>query len=477
MKKVIFSVSLCLLAAVLAVAFVIAKPYTAQHTQAASAPPPTQHAIPLTQTTIVPLSAPAVRTSSHIPDGASDPSTMIMNPVYTESGQQIYMSKETGLLCTQDGKAIMDKTNSSITKFDMETQEYTNGANQKLSIYLNSFLDRHYLRSGGTYVTEINLNREIFLINLRTNSGTMAIYTYREKVDHGWQVIFQPGKWFNTEYRYYDMNGRLIDNRHIAEWDTATFARAMTGNIIFFAVTGGIGFFGQLIFGNADNFGVPFVKVLDRTTLANLLEELKHATIHPYDMVDGIVTEDGAPIYIRPTTNQCVDRFNFPLFSIENGLPVLLYDEVIVTSNLQGVPVQNGILRGVVSVWQLLESGTDFYMATIPTPFGAMDAVVFNLSNDRYNPNWILPNGESADGIIKDMELGTSLDGDSWSDFFGGLGGFFNGLLGWVWLVIFILIIIFIGIPCLPIIVEIFKAIFRIILAPFKWLAKKAGGQ
>ena len=84
-------------------------------------------------------------------------------------------------------------------------------------------------------------------------------------------------------------------------------------------------------------------------------------------------------------------------------------------------------------------------MATIPTPFGAMDAVVFNLSKDIKNPNWILPNGDNADGIIKDMSLGKSLDGDPWSDFFGGLGGFFDGLLGWVWLVIFILIIIFIN--------------------------------
>jgi len=39
----------------------------------------------------------------------------------------------------------------------------------------------------------------------------------------------------------------------------------------------------------------------------------------PYDTVEGILTEDGAPIYIRPTTKQCVDRFNFPLFSVENG--------------------------------------------------------------------------------------------------------------------------------------------------------------
>jgi len=476
MKKVFTFSMVVALAVVLAVTIPLATANQKVQIQAASTTTQTK-AIPLSQTSfdIMQLSAP-VQTSWE-PDGASDPSTTILNPVYTETGKQIYMSKETGLLCTQDGKAVMDKTNSSITKFDMETQEYTNGANQKLSVYLNSFLDRYYLRSGGTYVTEINLNREIFLINLKTNSGTMAIYTYREKVDHGWQIIFMPGKWFNDEYRYYDMNGRLIENKYIAEWDTATFAKAMTGNIIFFAITGGIGFFGQLIFGNADNFGVPFVKVLDKTTLANLLEELQHATIHPYDMVDGIVTEDGQPIYIRPTTKQCVDRFNFPMFSIENGLPILLYDEVIVTSNLQGVQVQNGILRGVVSVWQLLESGTDFYMATIPTPFGAMDAVVFNLSNDVKNPNWILPNGESADGIIKDMELGKSLDGDSWADLLAGLGGFFDGLLGWIWLAIAIILIIFIGIPCLPIIVEIVKAIFNIILAPFKWLAKKAGGK
>jgi hypothetical protein len=426
-------------------------------------------AIPVSQFTIMPM--------SFVPDGASDPSTTILNPVYTENHEQIYMLKETGTLVTEKGKPIMDK-NSSITKFDMETQEYSNGANQKLSIYFNSFLDKHYLRSGGNYVTAINTSREIYLINLKTSDGgRMAIYTYREKVDHGWSIIFKPGKWFNDEYRYYDMNGRLIDNKNIAEWDTATFAKAMGGNLLFFLATNWIGLVGQLIFGNADNFGVPYVKVYEKTTLADLMEELKYATIHPYETVENVVTEDGFPIYIRPVTKQCVDRFNFPLFSIENGLPVMLYDEVIVTSNLQGVEIQNGILHGVVSVWQLLESGTNFYMGSIPTPFGEMDAVVFNLSNDIDNPNWKLPNGDDADDIIKDMELGASLDGDSWSELFKNLGDLFDNAFDWVWTVIVILLIVLIGIPCLPIIIEIVKALFNIILAPFKWLAKKVGGK
>jgi len=477
MRKYILAFAIILLAVLCAVAPILAKGIQTTAVVSANASTTTR-AIPAETVTqnIMPVSAPITRTAWS-PDGATNPATTIQNPVYTESGKQVYMSKETGLLITKDGKPIMDKNNSAVTKFDMETQEFTNGANQKLSVYLNSFLDKFYLRSGGTYVTEINLNREIFLINIKANSGTMPIYTYREKVDHGWQIIYKPGKWFNDEYRYYDMNGRLIENKFIAEWDTATFAKAMTGNVIFFAITGGIGFFGQLIFGNADNFGVPFVKILDKTTLANLLEEISHATIHPYDTVEGIVTEDGMPIYIRPTTKQCVDRFNFPMFSVENGLPVLIYDEVIVTSNLQGVQVENGILKGVVSVWQLLESGTNFYMATIPTPFGEMDAVVFNLSNDIKKPNWILPNGDNADGIIKDMKLGKSLDGDPWSEFFKGFGGFFDGLKGWIWLIIVILLIIFIGIPCLPIIVEIVKSLFKIIAMPFKWLAKKAGAK
>jgi len=406
-------------------------------------------AVPLAQANLdlVPMSATStsVTTTSFIPPGGSNPGTMVNNPVYTQTGKQVYMSKETGLLCTKEGDPIMDQNNSSITLFDVETQEYTNGANQKLSIWFNSFLDRHYLRSGGSYVTEININREVFLINIQTNQGTMAIYTFREKVNHGWSIVYKPGKWFNDEYRYYDMNGRLIENKYIAEWDTATFARAMAGNILFYLGTGGIGLIGQLIFGNADNFGVPFVKVLDKTTLANLLEELKHATIHPFDTVEGILAEDGQPIYIRPTTKQAVDRFNYPLFSIENGLPVLLYEEVLVTSNLQGVPVHDGILRGIVSVTQLLESGTDFYMGTIPTPFGNMDAVVFNYSNDVKNPDWRLPNGDNADGIIKEMELGKSLDGESWGDLFGrifGKGGL--NIFQWIMIALAVIFIIFV---------------------------------
>jgi len=96
----------------------------------------------------------------------------------------------------------------------------------------------------------------------------------------------------------------------------------------------------------------------------------------------------------------------------------------------------------------MLESGTSFYMGTIPTPFGEMDAIVFNMSNDIKNPKWVLPNGESADGVIKDMELGKTLDGDPWSDFWNGIfGGGNGGLSIWQWFLIglAVLVIIFVA--------------------------------
>ena len=475
MKKILISMTLCTVAILLAVTGIlvaILTPTPTKPVQASSTTQVTQTAVQMSNfQNIEPVTirTSTITTTSWQPDGASNPAEKKQNPIYTQNRQRIYMSKETGLLVTRDGRPIMDGRNSSITTFDMETQEFANGAHQRLSIYFNSFLNRHYLRAGGGYVTEINMNREIFLINIRTRDGTMAIYTFRERVNHGWSIIYRPGAWFNNEYRYFDMNGRLIENRYIQEWDTATFARAMTGNVIFFAVTGGIGFFAQLLFGSPSNFGVPFVRILDRTTLANLLEEISKITVHPYPYIYGVVTEDGMPIFIRPSTMQLVDRFNFPLFSFNTGLPAIVHDSIIVDTRLQAMEVRNGVLRGVVSVWQLLYSGTDFFMGTIATPFGNKDAVVFNLSNDVNNPNWVLPNGDNADGIIRDMEMGRSLDGESWSDLFSRLGS--GNLMAWVWTIIFIILLIF----CFPLVIALLKALLTILIAPFRWLAKKAG--
>jgi hypothetical protein len=85
---------------------------------------------------------------------------------------------------TESGKPITanDGENTLITTYDSTHDEFINGANRTLGIFINSQLDKHYLKDGGKYVTAIGLEREIFSINFRPNNNTeKLIYCYREE--------------------------------------------------------------------------------------------------------------------------------------------------------------------------------------------------------------------------------------------------------------------------------------------------------
>lgn len=448
MKKVLIIPVILMVAAI----SVIAAPLTKMRQVSASTVEPEPMAVPLSQNLdMVPLSVP-MSTSA-----AGGPADLITQPLYTKEGKKINMlrgkdGEKVGLLVTEDGNPIMNPIDFTLTGFDTDSQEYIDGANRKLGIYFNSFLDKHYLRVGVTAVEGIYADREVFLIRLKTSkTTTKEVYAFREKVKKGFGTIFQPGKWFNDEYRYFDLNMVQIKNEFITSWDTKTIAKSALGNTLWFFATGIPGLIGQWLFGSADNFGVPYVKVYEKTTLRDLMEELSHATIHPYQTVPDIVTEDGEPIYIRPSTKQCVSRFNYPLFHIESGLPLVFIDGSIVTTKLFEPEIRDGILRDVVSVEQLLESGTPYYIDIAETDFGEIDVVVFNIGTVK-NPEWVLPNGESTKGFTKGLQFAAILDHDGES--FGQwvnrvlLGGIFGGsgkslterIIDFLWLVVLIIV-------------------------------------
>jgi len=466
MKKILITAIVLMLAAI----FAFAAPLSAGMQASAATEP---QVLPLTFSgmDIAPLAA-------STEDGPGD---YYSEPVYTKDNEQIYFLKEVGLLVTYDGRPIMDTTNSTITKFNLEAQEYVTGADTKMSVYLNSFLDKRYLRSGSIAVTAIKLDREIFMIHFRSDEVEKFIYTYREKVDYGIATIFHPGAWFNTEYRYYDMNGNLIDNKYIADWDTATILKSVGANLLYFAINPVL-FFGTLIFGGPGNFSVPFVEIYKKTTLEDLRNELREEGFNPLPKVQGTVTEDGMNIYVRSTTNQCVDFFNYPLFNIANGLPLVYHDGSIIavdSSAMYEMYAQGGVLRNVVSTEQLLDDGVDFYITkSKTTPMGELDTVVVNFSKDKNHPDWRFPNGDSAGYYIVDTILGTSLDGPPWSDVGGiinsginGIRSFINGAtdLFWITVAIVLLVVLF------PVWWALLKILLKIISVPVKWLAGKLG--
>ena len=336
--------------------------------------------------------------------------------VYTQGGRRLFHLRETGMVVTEDGVPVMNPGNAQTTGdttmviYCAYTETFIDGANRSLAIFLDSRLNRHYLKAGGRFVTPINLNNNVFLINLNARDGQRLIYTFRNRYDRGWvNGIF--GERFG--YRFYDMNGRHISNDYIAEFRRPPWWRIAIGFVI--PVYG----LGMLITGNHI---VPVVQILNKTTLRELTTLISHTTYHPWATLEcdvtnnPVVTEDGRIIHVNPRTQQLTDFFGFALFNSGNGLPIVFHNGDIITTDLQQQNIQDATLRESVTVWALLESGTDFYMGSITTFFGQFDVPVFRRNDDPHNPDWGLMNGDDANGIIDDMQPSEVLDGESFSD-------------------------------------------------------------
>ena len=339
------------------------------------------------------------------------PYDRVYAPIHDGQGNRLFSLRETGMVVTGDGLPVMDPDTSSIIVHDNESQEFVNGANRALSIFLDSRLDRLYLRSGGRYTTAINMDRDVFLINVNTQAGPMLIYAFRNRVQRsGWQNL-NPGNWGRPEYRFYDMNGRVIDNQHIAELERANWWRiGLTFlNPLFMLATA-----------TTNGWHVPVVEILDRATLRELATTIQHATYHPWpglqdELGRPVVTEDGREIRINPRTNQLTDFGGWAIFNRTSGLPVVFHDSDIITTSFQQQTVESGVLRDVITVQQMLENSMDFHMHIILTPFGSFDVPVFN-HGTASSPDFRLTNGQSTDGITINHQPSEVLDGRSFSD-------------------------------------------------------------
>lgn len=352
-------------------------------------------------------------------------------PVYTEGGKRVYYLRETGMVVTEDGTPVADPNNSRIVVYDEENSEFVDGANRALAIYLDSRLNRHFLRSGGRYATPINLDRDVFLINLNTTQGATLIYAFRDKISRPWFAALNPTNWRAggmSEYVFSDMNGHAIDNKYIGEIKSATWWQK------------GITFLSPLFMiasATSNGWSIHVVEILDRTTLRELKTLMSHATIHPWPtLVCGesgkdVVTQDGHVIRVNPRTRQLTDSYGWALFNSHSGLPIVFHNNDIITTNFQQQKIENAVLLDSLTVWELLNSGTDFRMGFVTTAFGSFDVPILlaNPNGDPNNPDWRLMNGQSANGVIDELLPTEVLDGESFGEWFGRVfgGGSGNG--------------------------------------------------
>jgi hypothetical protein len=403
-----------------------------------------------------PLAAPPI---------TGDTGETVFAPVYTESGQngkRLGFIRETGMVVTEDGEPVANPEDGSVVLYDEENQTYIDAANRTLGIYLDSRLDKHYLKAGGNFLSSIDMDREVVLISLYTTGDeTTTIYAFREPIKlNFWEKLgnFVTFNWNEPDrYRFLDMNNQEIDeSRLISFKDTMMW----TFSVLWAS---------QSIFAERPIF--PVVEILERTTLRELYTVMESATVHPWDTMKSIetgetvVTSDGKEVYINPRTNQLVDFYGWALFNEKNGLPILFYENEIITTNDALQAVNGNVLVDSMTVWNMLNSGTAFYMVVIPTKYGSFDAPAFKRTDDPNVNDFYLMDGKTlaTDAGALDHRLSTVQDGETLGEWWaritsGGSGGFdLLGTLKTIGIIILCIIGLIIALKVIGFILDIFR--------------------
>ena len=332
----------------------------------------------------------------------------------TDSGMMVGRRGNSIYVTTYDSDTTANREGSFTLSHVYETDEFLDGADRKLAIFLNSRLERHELRRGGTYTRAIRLTDKIHLVSYHTgnycdnynpilNQIFISKYYYRT----GWGIFH------TNRVRIYDMNGRVVCDSRLRlpmprTWWLPRWSRRLV-----------------------DDLTVNVIEILDSFTLGDLMTLLATAR-HPWPQIidpntgHTLITEDGRDIRVHPRTWQLTDFWGFGLFNSINGLPIVfnMYTMDIVTTNLAQQRIENGVLLEAMTVQQMLNAGTPFHMHIVPTPFGDFDVPVFN-NGTAQEPDWRLMNGESTDGVTMRHEDSAVLNTHS-----PGLSGWLGGLFG-----------------------------------------------
>jgi hypothetical protein len=432
-------------------------------------------ASPVLRGTVAPLS---VKLTSDTAD-SSGPGETQSGKLYADNGQEIMYIRETGQLVTASGELLHTVSDNAMARYDEVTQELLDSANRAMKIWFDSVAMQHKLQSGsGQTLTHIKATDMLYISTIldRNDGLTKTIYVTRQKYTTDWwdRIVGTQDAYY---YKYYDMNGRHIPDDWFTEhtrapwWKSAL--RVLNGTIGI----GNPGWWYGLFKGYEP---LNAVSVTEAGTFQEVTDLLEFATWHPWDKLENVLTanNDGvynSGVYINPANGQLCDRLGAPIYHIETGLPFVYKDNKILTiPDRKEQSVTDGILQNGATRQYLRKLGFEEYVHYIDDPeFGIVGVLVLAVKDgDGKLIKWTLPNGDDAEGIVRD-DVGTDTDGEklTWDSFWSKFSGLFDGwggLGGIAGIILTVLIIIL----CLPILPPVLQVLFMVISAPFKWMAK-----
>jgi hypothetical protein len=371
-----------------------------------------------------------------------------------------------------------------MARYDEVTQELLDSANRAMTIYFDSVSMQHKVGSeSGQTLKHIKATDMLYIATiLDKNDGlTKTIYVTRQQFTTNWweRIVGTQDAYY---YKYYDMNGRHIPDDWFTEHTRAPWWKSALRWLNGTAFIGNPAWWYGLFKGYEP---LSAVSVTEAGTFQEVADLLEFATFHPWEKLDNVLTanNDGvynSGVYINPANSQLCDRLGAPIYHIETGLPFVYKDNKIITiPDRKEQTVKDGILQNGATRRYLRKLGFEEYIHYIDdAEFGIIGILVLAVKDgDGKLIKWTLPNGEDAEGIVRDG-VGTDTDGEAltWESFWESFGGLFGGMgsmTGIIGTVLLVLLLIF----CLPLILPLLKILFTVIFAPFKWIAKKIGNR
>lgn len=332
-----------------------------------------------------------------IPLAADKPSPLVDYKLYDQDGVEIGYIEQTGQIVTTGGNLIRTDEDSQSVHYDAVDQQLVDSANKKMKIYYDSRMLKHTIESGSKQVITIKPDDEIFMTTIKDpNDGLVkTVYTTRKLIKPSIWTRINPFERSEYEEEFYDMNNRRIPSSWFVDHKHAPWYKKA---LLYTAPAYLIGLFKTYK-------PTTWVQVESVGTYADLRKDLSFAK-HPWDKIEGVITEDSLEIYINPENGQLSDFYFGPLYNYKTGLPMIAkvndqgQRQIITIPDGKLQTVENGRLMNALTETYLYQHGIEFYVHYIDTEeYGTLNAIAMR---DAKTKQWKLPNGDSAEGIVRD---------------------------------------------------------------------------
>jgi len=384
--------------------------------------------------------------------------------IYNDAGRRLFVLEGVNMVVDQNANPVHTQTTAGDNMrglpilYDGSTQEFVDSAGRSLNVWLDS-MDRAILRQGTRRTIPINLDNNVVLISVRHGGRYVPTYAFHTRTRRATiNIITNVSRWGDGNYnhRFHDVTGNQIPLDTISQ-RTNWADVSLSG--IFHASRNLMTAIPRLIGGGSAFPRV--VDILERTTLRDLMETMRHVQYHPWARIrDGVGgafvrSADSEYVFVNPRTSQLSDRFGMPLFSMENrAKPILFNNGDIITTDGQPKSITNAILVAAYSQQQLLQRGEEFHMAIIDTPYGSFSVPVF-----YDDGRWNTATGDDATPYIREQIREVLVDGQSLGELFSGIFGNLGrntriALTAIVWIAIAFVFAIVVVIPLVQVVVK-----------------------